>query len=336
MSDAEAGADFRPLISIIITNYNYASFLKVCINSALSQTYPKVEVIVVDDGSKDGSREIIESFSGITTLFLPNNGQAVAFRAGLELAHGDIIHCLDADDYLYPNACEVVAANWVEGVSAVAGRLDVVRGVEATPDGTTVPESYRKDSATIDYLLKHGYLDATPTSGMAFRADLARRVSAGAQHMDGNCIDAYLTFCAPLFGKLVQVDEIIGGYRIHGENVSLVAKKTIKGLQAHIYNQYWAQMTFRAFAREIKGMDIQGPPRGGFLLQWIITTGDFPNERFPVPLPGTPELAKASARCFLFSEEFNILHRLRNAIFIMIYVHLPRRLRMAISRLAYD
>jgi glycosyltransferase involved in cell wall biosynthesis len=52
----------RPLVSIIITNYNYGRYLRAAIDSALAQTYPQVEVIVVDDGSTDGSREIIEAY----------------------------------------------------------------------------------------------------------------------------------------------------------------------------------------------------------------------------------------------------------------------------------
>jgi len=58
-----------PLISIIITNFNYAAYLAEAIGSALAQTHKGVEVIVVDDGSTDGSREVIAGFDGIRVMF---------------------------------------------------------------------------------------------------------------------------------------------------------------------------------------------------------------------------------------------------------------------------
>ena len=54
--------DESPLVSIVVNNYNYARFLRDAVMSALAQTYPRVEVIVVDDGSTDESREVIASF----------------------------------------------------------------------------------------------------------------------------------------------------------------------------------------------------------------------------------------------------------------------------------
>ena len=92
-----------PLISIIIPCYNGERFVADAIRSALGQTYPAKEVIVVNDGSKDSSLQVIKSFGpAIRWLDVPNGGASVARNLGLEIACGDIIQFLDADDLLYP------------------------------------------------------------------------------------------------------------------------------------------------------------------------------------------------------------------------------------------
>src|SRR5215831_18420961 len=90
------------LVSILINNYNYAQFLREAIESALSQTYSHVEIIVVDDGSTDESAEIISSYgSRVTAVYKENGGQTSAFNAGVAASRGDILCFLDSDDYFY-------------------------------------------------------------------------------------------------------------------------------------------------------------------------------------------------------------------------------------------
>ncbi len=93
--------------TIIITSHNYGRFLRQCINSALEQTYPDTEVIVVDDGSVDESPQIIRSYgSRIIPVLKENGGQASAFNAGFKLSNGDFICFVDSDDVLLPTAME--------------------------------------------------------------------------------------------------------------------------------------------------------------------------------------------------------------------------------------
>src|SRR5439155_17035546 len=92
------------LVSIIINNYNYGRFLKDAIGSALGQTYRECEVIVVDDGSIDTSREIMLSYGDqIIPIFKENGGQASALNAGFAQSHGEIVIFLDSDDMLLPD-----------------------------------------------------------------------------------------------------------------------------------------------------------------------------------------------------------------------------------------
>jgi len=104
---AAATADDRePLISIIIPCYNGEAFLHEAIESALAQTYPHVEIIVVDDGSTDRSRDIAKAFP-IRYLHQPNRGLAASRNLGLGQSRGSYIVFLDADDRLKPDALEV-------------------------------------------------------------------------------------------------------------------------------------------------------------------------------------------------------------------------------------
>lgn len=94
----------HPLVSVIIDNYNYGRFLKDAIESVLNQTYPNVELIVVDDGSTDHSQEVIAQYSDrVTPILKENGGQASAFNAGFDASHGEIICFLDADDIMLPS-----------------------------------------------------------------------------------------------------------------------------------------------------------------------------------------------------------------------------------------
>lgn len=93
----------QPKVSILIPCYNAERWVGQAIESALVQTWPNKEVIVVDDGSTDGSREVIESFRDkIRFEFGPNKGGNPCRNRLLELASGEWVQFLDADDYLLP------------------------------------------------------------------------------------------------------------------------------------------------------------------------------------------------------------------------------------------
>ena len=97
----------RPLVSIIIPNYNKAPYIRESIESALNQTYKNIEVIVVDDGSTDKSRKIIKSFGKkIKAYFLPHKNANVARNFGFKKSKGEYIQFLDSDDIILPEKIE--------------------------------------------------------------------------------------------------------------------------------------------------------------------------------------------------------------------------------------
>lgn len=93
---------------MIIPVFNKEKTLERALRSALSQTYPDIEVIAVDDGSSDSSRAVIESFDEphLIPVFKKNGGVSSARNAGLQAASGEYIAFLDADDWMEPDAIE--------------------------------------------------------------------------------------------------------------------------------------------------------------------------------------------------------------------------------------
>ena len=99
-------------ISIIVPIYNSEKYLKECIESIIHQSYPNLEIILVDDGSNDHSLEICNEYknmdSRIIVIHKENGGLPSARNAGLDVVSGDFIMFCDADDFFYPNSCEVL------------------------------------------------------------------------------------------------------------------------------------------------------------------------------------------------------------------------------------
>lgn len=102
-------APAQKLVSVVIATYNTGEYLPLAVRSALEQTYPMVEIHVVDDGSTDGTRQALEHFTGnprITYHYQPNQGQARARNKGICESQGEYIAFLDADDVWMPGKLE--------------------------------------------------------------------------------------------------------------------------------------------------------------------------------------------------------------------------------------
>jgi glycosyltransferase involved in cell wall biosynthesis len=116
-----------PLVSIVIPCFNHAQFLAEAVESALAQTHPRVEVLVVDDGSTDNTAAIVARYEGVRCIRRPNGGAPSARNAGLAASAGELVAFLDSDDRLLPEAIAI-------GVEALAGRSESAAAVGAPRD----------------------------------------------------------------------------------------------------------------------------------------------------------------------------------------------------------
>lgn len=207
-------------VSIVITNYNYAQFVGRCIESALAQTYPRVQVVVVDDASRDNSREVILRYADrVKTVFLEvNGGQAAAFNAGFNASTGDIVFFLDADDWLYPHAVARVVEAVADGVALVQFRLHLVDGAERQIDLLPPAEVAFDEGDVVPHLLARGRFECTVTSGNAFLRTTLAAVLPVPEDSFRISADGYLVTVAPFCGRVVALDEPLGAYAVHGNN----------------------------------------------------------------------------------------------------------------------
>ena len=106
-----------PLVTVIVPTFNRRRWIGECLDSVLAQTYKNLEVIVVDDGSSDGTAEWIRSqhsFAGVQLHVQPNQGASVARNNGIALAKGDLIAFIDSDDLLLPTHIETAVGKFAE------------------------------------------------------------------------------------------------------------------------------------------------------------------------------------------------------------------------------
>jgi glycosyltransferase involved in cell wall biosynthesis len=207
--------------SIVIPNYNYAGFVGAAIESALAADWERKEIIVVDDGSTDDSRSVIESYGdAVTAIFQENRGQREACNAGFAASSGDAVVFLDSDDVLMPGALRRVAAAWRPGLSKVQVRMARMNA-DGVPTGAEFP---RFGSSPTSASIRRWYARTSayptpPGSGNFFSRDFLERVMPVGPDSDG-FIDSALLASAPLYGHIATLDEGLVGYRIHGSNDS--------------------------------------------------------------------------------------------------------------------
>ena len=214
----------QKLATIIIDNYNYERYLGQTIDSALSQNYSNIEVIVVDDGSTDRSGEIISSYGDkITVVLKPNGGQASAFNAGFRKSRGEVIFFLDSDDILFPDAVKNAVHLFVEyELVKVQWPLWVI-DEDGVKTGATRPPQVPNDGDLRDVVLRGGPTScvSSPTSGNAWARHYLEKVLPMPEDVAYYkvCADEYLYTLAPVFGLIKTISKPQGLYRVHGKNI---------------------------------------------------------------------------------------------------------------------
>lgn len=206
-----------PLVSVIINNYNYGQFLPQAIESVLSQSYAHWELIVVDDGSTDNSREVIEAYRDrLTAIFQTNAGQGEAINTGVAHAQGEIICFLDADDYFAQDKLAKVVTGFCEHPEWVQIShcwTSVNREGQLIGRGSTI----LTQGNVRHLLLKWGRYAMGITSGLAYRRAVLEQVLP-IPTRKAAAADTYLTVVVPFYGEVGCINEPLMFYRIHGNN----------------------------------------------------------------------------------------------------------------------
>jgi glycosyltransferase involved in cell wall biosynthesis len=202
------------MVSIVIPCYNHERFLPDAIESALAQRRVNVEVVVVDDGSTDGSAAVAERYP-VRLVRQPNRGLSAARNAGLRASRGDILIFLDADDRLYPEAAAAAVDAFTNSPSAMltVGRCQLI-DEDGRPLLTNLPRVTRDFYAE---LLLRNYI-WTPAMAACRRAAFDAvgafdpRFNASADY------DLYLRIASHY--DFVAHDVLVADYRQHQTSMS--------------------------------------------------------------------------------------------------------------------
>jgi glycosyltransferase involved in cell wall biosynthesis len=203
-------------VSIVTISFNQGRFLEEAICSVLDQRYPNVEYILVDAGSTDGSREIIETYRARlgAILFKPDRGPADGLNKGFGMATGDILGYINADDAYLPGAFEKVAAVFEKNPS-----IDVVYG-----HGYLIDENNRiirrLYSDPFD-LRRYIYGGVTVVQQSTFIRREAFRAVGGFNVHNRTCWDGELILDLALRGKKFKlINQFLACFRIHHTSIS--------------------------------------------------------------------------------------------------------------------
>jgi glycosyltransferase involved in cell wall biosynthesis len=234
------------LVSVVIPCYNGEAFLREAIESALEQSYQRVEVIVVDDGSTDRSSEIAQQFP-VRYIRQPNRGLTASRNLGVCESRGSYIVFLDADDRLKPDAVETglrVLAERPECAMAVGDHLFI------SEDGSHLANSRKEYLAASHYeaLLRSNFIEMI--SSVLFRRQVLDEV--GGFNTDLRVAEDYeLYLRIAREYPICSHPAVVAEYRRHQENTShnseLMLSMTVGVLRSqsrYIYGDVWRLFAF--------------------------------------------------------------------------------------------
>ena len=204
-----------PLISVYITNYNYANYIQQSIESVLNQTEQDFELLIIDDGSTDKSKEIIETYTShekIKIIYQQNKGLNVSNNIAIRASAGKYLMRLDADDFLHQSALEIL--------SGVLENNDEM--------GLVFPDYYLVDNKgnITEQFQRHNFNDEVSLLDQAahgactmIRKEFLKAL--GGYNESFSCQDGYdiwLKFTARY--KVTNVNQPLFYYRQHGNNLT--------------------------------------------------------------------------------------------------------------------
>lgn len=202
-------------VTVYITNYNYQDYIEESINSVLRQTYKNYELLIIDDGSTDDSKEIIEKYryiNNVRIIYQKNKGLNITNNIAMRLADGDYMVRLDADDYWMPDFLE-----------------KMVKKIESDPEiGLVFPDYYYIDQngevtgieKRFNFESEVSLLDL-PAHGACTMIRLDYLKNLGGYDESFTCQDGYDLWLKFIHAhKVVNINEPLFYYRRHGNNLT--------------------------------------------------------------------------------------------------------------------
>lgn len=222
----------HPLFSVVIPTYNQAQYLKLAIDSVLAQTYTDFEIIVVNNYSTDGTREVVDTYDDtrLSIIDFANHGIIGAARnVGIKTSHGQLVAFLDSDDTWYPNKLEEVARVFKvnPNVGLICHNQDMVRdGIVEHQTNYGPPENYINNM--YDYVLQAS--NGPSTSATTVTRKHLESVTGFSENPDFITVEDY-----ELWLRLAQtctfhfIKAVLGAHTFHGESSSQNAERLLHG-----------------------------------------------------------------------------------------------------------
>ena len=252
------------IVSIIIPVYNVARYLSACVDSLLCQTRPGLEIVLIDDGSFDGSERICDEYaardSRVRVIHQTNAGAANAKNAGLDAAVGEYIAFLDSDDWVEPNWLETMIRASREHDADVVEcnfRMDYVDSSEFGNDPETFEETLFE---TREYLRHY------PTQwscalfwNKLFRAELLENVRF---HTERRCVDDEFFTYKAITGanRVLRIADALYHYRQRRSSVTQSEKtlyqRTIDDIDILAERHQWMKVHYPDIAMDYLRHDV--------------------------------------------------------------------------------
>lgn len=218
-----------PLVSILISCYNHAHFVAETLDSVKADTYPNKEIVIIDDGSKDNSVQVIENWmkenpgENVTFSHRPNKGFCASLNELLDIAAGKYIVLVASDDLLVNNTI----AERVE-ILQNTDKMVLVSDAEVINDkGATTHKSMLSDFHNADkekYKTEEGILDEIlfnfAISGAVVMMDKKIFSLVGKYPVDLKGEDFYFYVSSAAANQIIFFDKVVSKYRIHSNNTS--------------------------------------------------------------------------------------------------------------------
>lgn len=203
-------------ISLVVPSYNQARFLEETLCSILMQRDENLELIVVDGGSTDGSREIIQAFRPhlAHAIVERDRGQADAINKGMRLASGDVVGWLNSDDLLMPGALAAARRHFSKFPEAV-----VVYGDYLKIDEQSRVLAYRRQPTFHLGVCRYAY-QTVPQPGSFYRASAWQAVGGIDEQLHFS-LDYDLIMRLGAVGKVLHAGRCMSAFRLHNESKSV-------------------------------------------------------------------------------------------------------------------